>query len=368
MGCLTSRTIIKVRGENTKIKEPKDIALCYKKRVSKTITPALDLSKLSSLDRFCAYFADVMDFFPQGFGDAALLQSLMKTSATFSAATDLEITWTEEWETPNAKHQKGSFATPFRHEAFPKECHKASVELVLPKSASDPPPICLHFAATGDTGLVRRRNLMAVPLAQMGIASLILENPFYGSRKPSRQRGFSPTHVLDLWSMANATVSEGVTLLSWLKRQGYDAKGVTGISMGGYMAGLVGSCYEGEVCVIPCLAPHSGASVFTEGVLAKACNWKALAADAPPQTDPKTFLHEILSGTDARLFSPPQRTDACILVAGRYDAYVPPYSAKILHEHWSGSEIRWLDTGHVGAFFFHRKHFLSAIADAFSRL
>jgi len=40
----------------------------------------------------------------------------------------------------------------------------------------------------------------------------------------------------------------------------------------------------------------------------------------------------------------------------------------MLHAHWPGSTMRWLCTGHVGAFLFHRSDFLAAIRDAFARL
>ncbi len=40
----------------------------------------------------------------------------------------------------------------------------------------------------------------------------------------------------------------------------------------------------------------------------------------------------------------------------------------IYHTHWPGSTMRWLGTGHVGAFLFHRSDFLKAIREAFARL
>ncbi|MHB8829807.1 MAG: alpha/beta hydrolase family protein, partial [Syntrophales bacterium] len=47
---------------------------------------------------------------------------------------------------------------------------------------------------------------------------------------------------------------------------------------------------------------------------------------------------------------------------------VPGYSAALLHAHWPGATMKWIRTGHVGAFLFHRHHFLAAIRNAFTRL
>jgi hypothetical protein len=49
-------------------------------------------------------------------------------------------------------------------------------------------PVIFHFAGTGDQNFWRRRWLLAKPLlTEHNVASLILENPFYGVRKPKNQ-------------------------------------------------------------------------------------------------------------------------------------------------------------------------------------
>jgi len=48
--------------------------------------------------------------------------------------------------------------------------------------------VIFHFAGTGDQNFWRRRWLLAKPLLTgHKVASLILENPFYGVRKPENQ-------------------------------------------------------------------------------------------------------------------------------------------------------------------------------------
>ena len=48
-------------------------------------------------------------------------------------------------------------------------------------------PLCFQYSATGDHGYFKRRTWIARPLAGEGVASLIMESPFYGSRCPAEQ-------------------------------------------------------------------------------------------------------------------------------------------------------------------------------------
>jgi len=70
----------------------------------------------------------------------------------------------------------------------------------------------IHLAGLGDYTFVMRR-LMMWPLARdQGIASLILQVPFYGDRKPAWQRGTKLEHVSDLLSAGNATIEVNLSL------------------------------------------------------------------------------------------------------------------------------------------------------------
>ena len=148
------------------------------------------------------------------------------------------------------------------------------------------------------------------------------------------------------------------------------------------------------MAVIGCVTAHSASSVFTEGILKDYLAWETLereledgpsgngpgrkptdgeeAVERNRKTDDEgpamTLMRELLDVTDLRQYSPPRLPDAAFLVAASRDAYIPPSSATLLHAHWPGSTMRWLRSGHVGAFLFHRSDFLKAIRDAFSRL
>lgn len=57
-----------------------------------------------------------------------------------------------------------------------------------PRAVQGPLPLCFLYGGTGEHYFWRRRTMVAVPLARdHGIASVIIENPFYGHRRPPGQ-------------------------------------------------------------------------------------------------------------------------------------------------------------------------------------
>ena len=100
----------------------------------------------------------------------------------------------------NAKHirsYRGSFTSPIFYNysgLLPEESKTCNFRLIVPRGwgefgqdASNK-RVCLHYAATGDHSFSRRQRHLGTPLARdHNIASLIVENPFYNSRKPKKQ-------------------------------------------------------------------------------------------------------------------------------------------------------------------------------------
>jgi len=322
----------------------------------------------SLLDRLYARQSNKRLFFRQGWGDLPLLKNLMASGFRIPRAQDLTIVWGHERREKGACIRQGSYVSPFDAPGFPKESHTGYVELVLPQAATQETPVCLHFAATGDEGFARRRIVLALPLVRHGIGSLILENPFYGKRRPPGQHGKMLNRFVDLYLMGAATVQEGRSLMQWLRGEGYGRLGVCGISMGGHMAAQVGSLSAKPAAIVACITPHSAAAVFTQGILKDYLAWDVLERELDESGSAFDFMSNFLNLTDIRHYPTPVNPRACFLVAADKDAYIPPESAMILHRHWRGSNMRWLKGGHVGAFVFHRRDFLEAIVKAFAQL
>lgn len=175
---------------------------------------------------------------------------------------------------------EGFFISPLEHFVpgiLPPEAVKARFQFIVPKRWQKNRPVCIHLAGTGDHFFWRRRTLMARPMVkEAGMASLLLENPYYGYRKPKDQLRSSLKNVSDLFVMGGALILESTVLLHWLEREGYWPLGMTGISMGGYMASLAVTNWPKPIPLIPCLSWSTASSVFTTGVLSKAVNWTEL--------------------------------------------------------------------------------------------
>jgi pimeloyl-ACP methyl ester carboxylesterase len=322
----------------------------------------------SILDRLYARSSNRRLFFKNGWGDLPRLRELCFTGDHPGPPRPVEVSWDQTAESGDFLIRRGSFPSPYTDLPLPAQSRTSFFELLLPRKASRETPVCLHFAATGDEGFDRRRRAFALPLLREGIGSLILENPYYGRRRPPDQYGKMLNRFSDLWAMGGAAVEEGRSLLQWLRREGYERLGVFGISMGGSMAARVAVLEERPVAMIGCVTAHSASAVFTEGILKNHLAWDVLNREWAGGGPAIALMRELLDRTDLRRSPPLKRPEAAFLVAARRDAYIPAASAAMLHAHWPGSTMRWLDTGHVGAFLFHRRDFLRAVREAFGRL
>ena len=54
-----------------------------------------------------------------------------------------------------------------------------------------------------------------------GIATMVLESPFYGSRKPHYQFASQLQRVSDLLTLGRATIEESLCLLDWAGRHSF---------------------------------------------------------------------------------------------------------------------------------------------------
>ena len=176
----------------------------------------------------------------------------------------------------------GHFTSPFVDHlpnVCPKECETATFQAVLPKIwPGRLKPLVIQFAGTGDHFFWRRRNLMAKPMVkERGIGSIIIENPFYGTRKPKEQWRSSLHHVSDLFIMGASLILESQLLLKWAEQEGYGPFCSHGISMGGHMASLAASAWPKPIGLVPCLSWTSASVTFCQGVMARAINWRQLS-------------------------------------------------------------------------------------------
>lgn len=196
---------------------------------------------------------------------------------------DYPIKFYKEKPWHDATVLQGKFETPMKHllpEIVPPEVELAHFQIIVPKSwnweKTTSKPICIHLAGTGDHYFWRRRNLMVKPLLKQGIGSIILENPYYGLRKPRGQFYSGLFHVSDVFVMGACLILECIVLLRMCEKQGFGPLGVTGLSMGGHMASLVATYWPKPLVLVPCLSWSTASAVFTEGVMSNAIEWDHL--------------------------------------------------------------------------------------------
>jgi pimeloyl-ACP methyl ester carboxylesterase len=178
----------------------------------------------------------------------------------------------------------------------------------------------VHLAGTGDHGFERRLRLGA-PLLKQNIATMVLESPFYGKRRPPLQSGSRLLCVSDLLLLGRATIEEARTLLYWMQNEiGFNKLGVCGLSMGGVHAAMVGSLHPTPVAILPFLTPHSAAVAFCEGILQHGTAWEVLMRDkllsgSMTREQVVERMRTVLALTDVTRFPLPKNPSAVIFVA-----------------------------------------------------
>lgn len=346
-------------------------------------------------------------FFCDGWGDLstptrlhAVLQS--HRMRDINELTEKDMHWSPQRTLKKARVsvQEAKFKTtlPNAKEFLPEVSLDAYCELVTPLEWQETATLrsktlVVLLPGTGEHGFLHRRSSLAIPLAQRGVATLILEGPLYGRRRPQDQKGSKLRRVSDLPILGQATIEEAKSLLAYFQKQhGYDHVVVAGSSMGGLHAAMVGSVYPGDVGVTSWLAPPSAIPVFTEGLLAASCNWSSLykkhelqlldkmlqgqavteassheAAfeDEDPVQQAKKRMRLFLSITDIDNFHPPRRSDAVVFVVGTEDEYIglPQPEWMRLVSKWQPAQLRYLKTGHVSGILLESKAFENTIMD-----
>ncbi|XP_037087853.1 protein ABHD18-like [Pollicipes pollicipes] len=228
-------------------------------------------------------------FFTKGWGKPDSLKRLFEFRKVMSdrqrcrelVDKDHPVTITKEERYRDYTLLEGELESPFvRHcpGLLPVESERAYFQAVLPvRWNTHLRPTVLHLAGTGDHFFWKRRSLLARPLLkENNIGSIILENPFYGLRKPPDQVRSCLRCVSDLFVMGGCLILESIALFHWARRHGLGPLGITGISMGGHMASLAASVWHEPLPLIPCLSWTTASAVFTSGVLSSAINWDLL--------------------------------------------------------------------------------------------
>ena len=301
--------------------------------------------------------------YADGFGDRDRLDSLVRGVRDLGgeAPDRIDLRWSRSRTRMGVAVTRGTYDSP-ASAILPRESRRGVVERWLPSADA---PHCLILATTGEEGFANRR-LLALWLARKNIASVIVENPYYGERRPRGQIGAAVRTVADQFAMNLATVMEIRSLLAHFAEQELEV-GATGFSQGGMMAAFGAALSSFPVAVTPRGAACRAESVFTRAALATTMRWDVLTAEAGSREAAVQYFAECLEPVRVDRLPPPVAPRKAILVASRHDGFIPPSEAEALHAAWPGSELRWLSAGHVTGLVLRHPTHRRAILDAFER-
>jgi hypothetical protein len=298
--------------------------------------------------------------FRDGWGDPDALAWFREIAQTAPPIADIPIT--EHPATANGETviTDLEFESPVA-DHLPEAARRARARVITTREGTR--RVALLMAAWNDHDY-RTRMTLAKLLLDRGIGVAMLENPYYGDRRPDPDDPQPMRDVATFGTMGRATVLEGRVLARYLHDAGHTV-GVSGFSMGGNMAGFVAAMVPFPVAAAPLAASHSPGPPFVAGILQVTVDWEALGGDDP---DTRRRLEEHLLLASVTAFPPPIRSDAAVMVAGTIDGYVPTAAVQAIHRHWPGSELDWVNVGHGALIWRRKERLVEGIARSFDRL
>lgn len=323
-----------------------------------------------AVDRAIAYVTGIPKMFYGGWGDPELLEELVDYGRNPRPPADIEVNWLSKKRNRGGSHLfEGWFTSPAKALPLPAEARAAYFQMLLPEEPFEAPraKMCVHMAGTGDATYVGRR-LLAKPLLEHNIGAVILQNPFYGPRRPSWQRSTRLRSMTDQLLLNLAAVEEARALLHWLRGEGFGRVGITGYSMGGAMAAFAAQTVPFSVAAVPCAAGDTSVAPLVESPLRNICDWETLAEEAGGADHAEMLMRQTLSALALSEHGAPVAPEAAIIIGSLHDEFVPPRQVIKLYRHWQGSELRWIDGGHTTGWLLHGDEIRTAITDAFVRL
>lgn len=295
-----------------------------------------------------------LKFFSEGWGTEPIVHP---AEAMVDEPMPIDIAWLSR-STNHKGHivEHGTFVSPAID--LPARSHIAHVLSISPTATSDRIVVLMPAWNEHDPKV---RVAMANLLADEGVQSLILENPFYGSRHPDPIGGQPIRTVSDFMTMGGAAVNEARGILTAYHDVGKQV-GVAGYSMGGNTAAIVSATLDFPMATAPLAASHSPGPVFLDGVLREGIDWDALGGR---QHEPK--LRNALTAISVLDLEPKPHSAHAIVVSAARDGYIPPSATQQLVDHWPGSELRVLRGGHATLVWLRKAQLTTAIVDAFDR-
>ena len=204
------------------------------------------------------------------------------------------------------------------------------------------PTVLLVHGWNGELGYDLQFPFLARHLQHRGVNVAMLELPYHGGRKPTGpgvETNFISPDFLSMVEAVRQALAEMQAMILWLEAEGMGPVGVWGVSLGGWLAGLLASHHPGlHAMVLLTPVVRMGEAV------------ERLAFFEPVRQnlrrDPMDLARLSL---EARV--PLLSSDRMLLVAARHDRFVPYATVESLCQAW-GRPVLWPRShGHISILF-----------------
>lgn len=194
---------------------------------------------------------------------------------------------------------------------------------------------------------------------------LLYTLPFHGSRR-SRTLAFNG---IEMFSGGIAQTHEALihavfdfrVLLSHLLRQGVPRAGVTGLSLGGYVSGLLAAAEPRLDFVVP-----NSPVVWIPSLMAGWTPANMVVGLAQRVLGvPDDLLMRALSVHSPLSYAPRLARERLMIVCGMGDRLAPPEQGVLLWQHWGRPELHWFAGSHV--LHFGRAAYLARMRELMAR-
>ncbi|HKK03239.1 MAG TPA: alpha/beta hydrolase family protein [Gammaproteobacteria bacterium] len=207
--------------------------------------------------------------------------------------------------------------------------------------------VCVHGLAMGHAWL-DMRAMGAAWLHSRGVNLAFPVLPLHGPRANGKAsgEGFLAGDVSNTLHALTQTAWDIRRLLAWLRDEGAERVGITGLSLGGYSTALVASLEDNLECAIAGIP----AAEFGELTCYHASG-RALALAAQENITPERISRALIPVSPLAM-TPRIAREQRFIYGALADRFVPPAQVDMLWRHWQEPEIEWYPGGHLG-FRFH---------------
>ncbi len=297
--------------------------------------------------------------FSLGWGDLGLVEWYLANARVVPPIASIDVRVRPARRSGSVVVRDLEFESPF--DLLPKRSRLVRARWLT--THPEPERVVVLHAAWNDEDY-RTRGRIARDLLARGIASVMPEHPLYGNRRRAPYLETPVPLVSDFCLMGRGGVLEGRSLVRHLLDAGY-AVGVSGYSMGGNIAGFVGTLVDVPVAVSATAVSYSAGPPFMSGLLRKTIAWDALGGERPEVVD---RISSVLHAGSLLDHPPPAHLASAVLLAGTRDGFVPTAATQAIHRHWKGSKMDWVNAGHASLLLTKRDRIVQTVVESFERL